>query len=71
MCKSLVEIKVCTLKFLEFFNESTHFSKSFFTALANPQGTVVLSSFDISDTASKSPGDAAGKPASNTSTPNS
>ena len=35
-------MKVCILKFFECFKDSIHFSKSFFTALANPQGIVVF-----------------------------
>ena len=55
MCKSLVETKVCILKFFACFKDSTHFSKSFFKALAKPHGVVVFKIFEISVTASKSP----------------
>ena len=48
-----------------------HASMSFLVALANPAGIERLRVLLISVTASKSPGDAIGKPASIMSTPNS
>ena len=64
-------MKVCILNLFACFKESLHASISFFVARDKPAGMDFFKTLLISVTASKSPGDAIGKPASITSIPNS
>ncbi len=69
ICISLVAIKTCILGFLAYCRADHATSISFFTDLASPHTVLFFISFDMIVTASTSPGEAIGKPASITSTP--
>ena len=71
MCKGLVDINVWILNLGACFNASKHLSISFFECLAKPHGIDFFKTLLIALTASKSPGDAIGNPASIISTPSS
>ena len=71
MCNGLVEINVWILNLGACFNASYALSISFTECLERPAGIEFFKILLTSDTASKSPGDAIGKPASIISTPNS
>jgi len=64
ICKGLVAIKVCILNLFANFKESLQASISFLVARERPAGIDFFKTLLISVTASKSPGDAIGKPAS-------
>ena len=64
-------MKVWILNLGAAFNASWHASISFLLALDNPQGIEFFKILLIAVTASKSPGEAIGKPASIISIPNS
>ena len=71
MWSGLVDIKVWILNLLANFNASWHASISFFICLDNPAGIEFFKILLTSVTASKSPGEAIGNPASIISTPSS